>query len=147
MIRLGGHRRVCRGFLGHQLLAHPVQEQMTHLRKIQMAMDRLPAAHLEVVEPQFILFFAEGLLDGPARISHVQQPFQRNTRRSIGYEELQFAVLWIPRDHQPVRSRRQSVALHEEPHRLDLADDRPLLAVLDMNRRPPLTSKRGRMIQ
>jgi len=59
MIRLGGRCRLCGGFLGNQLLAHPVQKQMAHLRKIQMAMDRLPAAYLEVVEPQFIFFLPE----------------------------------------------------------------------------------------
>ena len=50
---------------------------MADLREMQVAMDGRPAANLEVIEAEFIFLFTEALLDRPARIGDVQQPFQR----------------------------------------------------------------------
>jgi hypothetical protein len=58
-----------------------------------MAMDGLPTPDLEVIETQFVLFFPKALFNRPAGISHIQQPFQWNTGRRVGNEELQFTTV------------------------------------------------------
>lgn len=78
-------------------------------------MDRPPTAHLKVVKAQLVFLLPKALLDGPARIGHLHQPFQRNTRRRVGNEELPFAAPRIAGDDQPVGPGGQSVA----PLRLD----------------------------
>ena len=92
-------------------------------------MDGPPTADLEVVETQFVFLLPEALFDGPAGIGHIQQPFQRNTGRRVGNEELEFTTVQIARDDQPVGPRGQTVTPHEEPDGFDLADVGPFLAV------------------
>ena len=128
--------------LGRQSLAHLVQEQMTDLGKIQMPMDRLPAPNLEMIEAQFVLLLAETLFNRPSRVRYVHQPFQRGPRCGVRHEELDLlAPLGIASYNQPVRPGRQPLAPHEELDRLHLANNRPLLAVLDVDRRPRLARK------
>ena len=110
-------------------------------------MDGPPTANLEVVEAQFVFLLPEALFNGPAGIGHIHRPFQGNTGRRVRNEELQFAALRIPRDDQPVGPGGQFVTSHEEPDRLDLADDGAFLAVLDMDGCPGLTLKRRGVTQ
>ena len=44
-------------------LPHPRAKQMTQLGDIHMAMDRSPAANLEMVHPEFVLGLAETVFD------------------------------------------------------------------------------------
>src|SRR3990172_6259913 len=73
----------------NQLPAHAVQEQMAHLGQVQVAMNRPPATDLEMIEAQFVLLLAKTLFHGPARIGHVEKPFQGIAGRGVRNEELE----------------------------------------------------------
>ena len=115
----------------------PRAEQVAELRDVQVSVDRAPAADLEMVETEFILFFFETLLDRPAGISYVDQPFQGTAAIAVGNKELNvIGPLRIAGRDQPVCSCGQTVALHAELDGLDLADHGAFLTILDMDGRP-----------
>ena len=53
----------CSAVFFSERLAHPRAKQMTQLSDIHMAVNRSPAANLELVHPEFVLGLAETVLD------------------------------------------------------------------------------------
>ncbi len=69
---------------------------MTQLGDIHMAVNRSPAANLEMVQPEFVLGLAETVLDRKTRKGHVQQPGELldvRARRYIRHKVLHFVVI------------------------------------------------------
>src|SRR5512135_2528025 len=124
---------VSSGFFPPEFLAHPRQQQVTHRRENQVALQPRVTPALILVQADLALLVLETAFHTPAREGDQQQGPDAGPRRRVAHEELHLVrVQHIAGDQQVKGLTRQAVGpLDRQHHVLALPDHRPLLAVLD----------------
>ena len=105
------HTVMC-GFFFPVLQTELGQEGVAQTTQLQVSVDRLELAHLEVVHAQFALGVLEDALDGPAAEGHFQQRRHRGVRRGVADEELDLVgIQHVLRHQQVIRPGGQAVRI------------------------------------
>ena len=103
-------------------------------------------AHLEMTQAQFAFFVLQATFDRPAGERHMQQNFQRNTRRRIRQKVLLVRrIQHVAGMDQPPRAMHFFLAFVPEGNHPHLPDHRPVPSVFDVETDPRLIVDRTRM--
>ena len=103
---------------GGELLTHAGAEELAQDGAVQVAMDALPAAALEVVQPEFLLGFPKAVFDIPASEGDAQQIAERPaaaSRHAVTQEVLDLVGHDVAGDEQRMLTADQSLAVGSPP--------------------------------